>query len=162
MTSSQRQWSRFIVFCREFVAAAPRQVFIATTLAIALGFTDGVSALLLLPLLAATGVDIVKGGVGQLTAYVRSGFAFVHLQPTLGPALAIFVAANVVRSVLTQWRTVASVNAGSTLVVALRTRLYAGMARANWRFLAKNRSADFAHVLTDELSRIYVLTYETL
>jgi ATP-binding cassette subfamily C protein len=35
------------------------------------------------------------------------------------------------------------------------------MARANWLFLARNRSADFAHILTDEMSRVYMLTYET-
>jgi ATP-binding cassette, subfamily C, bacterial len=162
MTAWRQQWARFIVFCTRFAAAAPRQVLIATTLAIALGLTDGITALLLLPLLAATGVDIMQGAIGQLTGYVRAGFAWLHLQPTLGPALLIFVVANAARSVLTQWRMVASVRAGSAFVVALRTSLYAGMARANWLFLARSRSADFSHVLTDEMQRVYVLTYETL
>src|SRR5678816_3528073 len=129
MTAWRQQWARFIVFCTRFAAAAPRQVLIATTLAIALGLTDGITALLLLPLLAATGVDIMQGAIGQLTGYVRAGFAWLHLQPTLGPALLIFVVANAARSVLTQWRMVASVRAGSAFVVALRTSLYAGMAR---------------------------------
>ena len=34
MTGWRKQWARFVVFCTRFVAAAPRQVFIATTLAI--------------------------------------------------------------------------------------------------------------------------------
>ena len=160
--SSRRRWSGFVTFCRQFAAASPRHVAVASTLAIALGLTDGVTALLLLPLLDATGVDILQGGVGRLSGYVKDAFAFFHVQPHLGPALTIFVAVNVVRSVLAQWRMMSSVRAGNAFVVALRTRVYAAIARANWRFLARSRSADFSHVLTEEISRVYALTYEML
>jgi ATP-binding cassette, subfamily C, bacterial len=162
MTVVRRQRSSFVAFCRQFWAAAPREVFIAGTLAIALGLTDGITALLLLPLLEATGINVLQGSIGRLSVYVRSGFTWLHLQPTLGTALAIFVAANIARSVLAQWRMMASVRAGNALVVALRTRVYAGIARANWLYLARHRSADFVHVLTDELTRVYALTYELL
>src|SRR4051794_35848192 len=146
MSERRLRSSSLISAWRQFTAAAPRHVAIASILAVALGLTDGVAAVLLLPLLEATGVDVAQGSLGRLSGYVQSAFAVVHLQPTLGPALTIYVAVTAVRSLLAQWRMMASVRAGQAFVTALRTRLYERIARANWLFLARNRSADFAHM----------------
>lgn len=162
MTVLEHKQSTLLSVTKQFVGAAPRQVLIAATLALALGLTDGLTALLLLPLLDATGVDVAQGGIGRLDGYVRAAFSALHIPATLGPALVLFVAVNVVRSLLSQWRMMASVRAGQAFLIALRTRLYAAIVGANWRFVAKKRSADFAHAMTDQLARVDALTYEML
>jgi ATP-binding cassette, subfamily C, bacterial len=162
MNSLRERWSHLLSFTRQFAAAAPRQFAIAGILAVVLGLTEGITTLLLIPLLDATGVNVSQGSLGRLSEYVQRAFAVVHLRPTLGTALAIYVAVTTVRSLLTQWRAIASVRAGSAFVVALRTRLYARIAGANWLFLARSRSTDFAHMMTDELLRVYAMTYELL
>jgi len=124
--------------------------------------TDGLTALLLLPLLDATGVDVAQGGIGRLGEYVRAAFSALHISATLGPVLVVFVAVNAVRSLLSQWRMMASVRAGQAFLIALRTRLYTAIVGANWRFVAKRRSADFAHAMTEQLARVDALTYELL
>jgi len=162
MTVPEHKQSTLLSVTKQFVAAAPRQVLIAATLALALGLTDGLTALLLLPLLDATGVNVAQGGIGRLGEYVRAAFSALHIPATLGPALVLFVAVNVVRSLLSQWRVMASVRAGQAFLIALRTRLYAAIVGANWRFVAKRRSADFAHAMTEQLARVDALTYELL
>lgn len=162
MTDPRHRWSSLIAFCQEFATTAPRQVAIAIVVAIALGLTDGIAAMLLLPLLEATGVDVAQGGIGRLAGYVSRGFAMLHVHPTLGTALTLFVGITVARSFLVQWKTLASARAGNALAVVMRTRLYSSIARANWLVLAKTRSGDLTHVLTDELSRVTVTTHELL
>jgi len=162
MSPLHSRWSYFVAFCRQFVASAPRQVAIAVVLAIALGLTDGVTAMLLVPLLHATGVDVVQGGIGRLSDYVSGAFAFLHVVPTLGIVLTTFVGITAARSFLAQWRNLAGFRAATGFAVVLRTRLYSSIARANWLFLAKIRSADLTHVMTDELVRVTGATYELL
>src|SRR5439155_8897829 len=129
-------------------------------LAVGLGLSDGITAVLLLPLMAAAGVDVAQGGLGRLAGLVRSAFALFHLQPTLGTSLIVYVAVTAARSVLGRWRAIAGARAGLSFVVALRKRLYASIAGANWLFLSKTRAADLAHVLTQELERVGRATYE--
>jgi ATP-binding cassette subfamily C protein len=162
MTVPEHKQSTLLSVTKQFVGAAPRQVIIAATLALALGLTDGLTALLLLPLLDATGVDVAQGGIGRLGEYVRAAFSALHIPATLGPVLVVFVAVNALRSLLSQWRMMASVRAGQAFLIALRTRLYAAIVGANWRFVAKRRSADFAHAMTEQLARVDALTFEML
>lgn len=162
MNSWRQSWSIFAGFARNLASTSPRELMVAGGLAVGLGLTDGLTAVLLLPLLAATGVDVAQGGLGKLASIVREAFGFFHLEPSLGVSLAAFVAVTVARSGLGRWRSVASVKAEHTFVVALRTRLYASIAGANWLFLSRTRASDLGHVLTEEIARIGTVTYEVL
>src|SRR5262249_38062178 len=131
-------------------------------LAITLGLTDGITVMLLLPLLAATGVDVVQGGVGQLAGYVTRVFEALHIHPTLGTVLALFVGITAARTVVAEQRTLATARTGSAWAMARRNRLYASITRANWLFLGKTRTADLTHVMTAGLARITTAAYEML
>src|SRR5262249_35883565 len=48
------------------------------------------------------------------------------------------------------------------LVLALRQRLYGAITDANWLFLSRRRSSDFAHALTQESMRVGQATYVLL
>ena len=87
MNSLRERWSHLLSFTRQFAAAAPRQFAIAGILAVVLGLTEGITTLLLIPLLDATGVNVSQGSLGRLSEYVQRAFAIVHLRPTLGTAL---------------------------------------------------------------------------
>jgi ATP-binding cassette, subfamily C, bacterial len=161
--SKWRQTSAlFVEYGRVLLGTSAKDLCLAGALAIALGLTDAVTAVLLLPLLAATGVDVAQGGLGKLADYVRVGFAAVGLAPSLGASLAVYVLATAAQSALSRWRSVTSVRAEHTFSVMLRKRLYASIARANWLFLSRTRAADLGHVLTDEITRIGSVTYEVL
>jgi ATP-binding cassette subfamily C protein len=162
MNKGKETWTLFAAYSRVLLATSAKELLLAGVLAIALGLTDAVTAVLLLPLLAATGVDIGQGGLGKLADVVRIGFATLHLTPTLGISLAVYVLATSAQSALTRWRSVTSVRAEHTFVVALRKRLYASIAGAKWLFISRRRAADLGHVLTDEIAKIGTVTYEVL
>lgn len=160
MSDFRYLWSLTRRLSRSFFSTAPTQILIAAVLAVALGFIDGIVAVLLLPLLAAAGVDVLQGSLGDLAAYVRRGFSVLRLEPTLGVALLVYVAATALQSLLTRLRTLASARAEHAFIVKLRNRLYASIAGANWLYVSKTRASELAHVLTDELTRVGYATVE--
>jgi len=141
-------------FVQTLVSVAPRHAALTAVVMLGLSVIEGVSLVLLVPLLQLVGVDAGAPGSGRVGDAVAAAFRAVGLTPTLGRVLAVYVAIAVLQSLLQRWQTVLSASMRQQTEAVLRMRLYAAIGRAEWQFVARSRMSSFAQVLTSELDHV--------
>ena len=127
------------------------KVALALGLMISLGLTEGVSLLMLVPLLQSVGLDVQQGSISRLAGFVSSLFSAVGIRPTLIAVLCVYIFIVIVHSLLRRWETSVSLTLEYEFIVHLRQRLYQAIADTNWLFFSRHRSSDFTHALTIEM-----------
>lgn len=137
---------------------------VALTLALMLcaGLTEGISLLLLLPLLQSMGLDVKQGPTGQLAGVISTAFAMLGLHPSLGKVLLVYVLLVCMQSLLNRWHTITSLDLQYQFEARLRQQLYQAITNSNWLFFCQSRSSTFIHALTAELDRVGMATYQFL
>jgi ATP-binding cassette subfamily C protein len=130
----------------------------ALVLLIAAGATEGLSLLLLVPLLQFVGLDIGAGATGRLQHAFSAALSAAGLPQTLAIALGLFVLAASLQVMLSLYQSVFHVALEQDIVRRLRVRLYGAIFHAKWTFLAQQRGSDLSHVLTRELDRVGAAT----
>ena len=135
------------------------KVVLALGLMICLGLTEGVSLLMLIPLLQLVGLDVQQGSIGRVAGFVSSFFSAIGVRPTLIAVLCVYILIVIIHSLLRRWETSVSLTLEHEFVVRLRQQLYKAIANTNWLFFSRHRSSDFTHALTIEMERIGAATY---
>jgi ATP-binding cassette subfamily C protein len=135
---------------------------LALGLMICLSLTEGISLILLVPLLQLVGLDVQRGSIGRLAEIVASFFSTLGIPPTLIVVLSTYVVVVIVHSLLRRWETSASLILEHEFAIRLRQRLYRDIANTNWLFFVRKRASDFTHALTMEMERIGAATYYLL
>ncbi len=138
------------------------KVGLALGLMICLGLTEGVSLLMLVPLLQLVGLDVQQGSIAGIAGFVSSFFSVIGVRPTLIAVLCVYILIVILHSLLRRWENAVSLTLQHEFVVRLRQRLYRAIANSNWLFFSRHRSSDFTHALTDEMERIGAATYYVL
>src|ERR1700730_8819513 len=87
----------------EIIATSPRKAAASIVLTVALSVTEGVSLLLLMPLLELVGIEETTS-MPKLARWFEASFAAVGLTPTLGGALVFFVSVAGLRALLMRWQ----------------------------------------------------------
>lgn len=141
-------------FLGELVAASPRKVLLSGIVMVALGFTEGVGLLMLVPLLQLVGIDASGGTLGRISQGLADVLGWVGAQPTLGLVLVVYLLIVSLQGLLTWWQAVLSAEVQFGLVGALRTRVYSAIANTEWTYFVGRRASTFSHVLTDEVDRV--------
>lgn len=142
-----------ISLLRGLVVAARRRAFAALALTAAVGLTEGMTLLLLLPLLSIAGVRI-EGSIGGISQRLSDAFFYFGVRPTLGVVLLVYVVLTVLQATLTRARFIADTLAVQDYTLALRTRLYSALSRAEWLVLSRIRSSDFTFALTTAVDQV--------
>jgi ATP-binding cassette subfamily C protein len=138
---------------RGVFAAAPGRAFAALALTAAVGLTEGITLLLLVPLLQLAGVA-VEGTLGSIAARLASAFAAVNVTPTLATVLVVYVVLTVLQASLVRARSMADAIAVQRYTLSLRARLYSAIARARWLVVSRIRSSDFTYGLTTAIDQV--------
>jgi ATP-binding cassette subfamily C protein len=138
------------------------KVTLALGLMVCLGLTEGVSLLMLVPLLQLVGLNVQQGTLGRIAELISSIFANIGLQPTLIIVLGFYVLIIVIHSLLKRWENSVSLTLQYEFVVRLRQQLYDAIANTNWLFFVRSRASDFTHALTIEMERVGATTYYLL
>lgn len=138
------------------------KVVLVLCLMICLSLMEGVSLLMLVPLLQLVGLNVREGSIGRLAELMSSIFSTIGIRPTLIGVLCAYVFIVIVHSLLRRWETSESLTLEYEFVVRLREKLYRAIANTNWLFFARNRVSDFTHALTIEMERIGAATYYIL
>ncbi|CAN5671707.1 ABC transporter ATP-binding protein [soil metagenome] len=134
------------------------RLLLAALLLIVTGAGEGVSLLLLVPLLQHVGLDPGAGTMGRIEAAMSSALASAGLPQTLAVVLTLYVAAATFQILLARHQAIFHIRLEQNIVRRLRQRLYRSIFSAGWLFLARQRSADLAHALTSELDRVGAAT----
>jgi len=138
------------------------KVVLALCLMICLSLTEGISLLMLVPLLQLVGLNVQKGSIGRLAEFISSIFSTIGIRPTLIAVLCVYVFIVIIHSLLRRWETSVSLTLEYEFVVRLREKLYRAIANTNWLFFARTRVSDFTHALTIEMERVGAATYYIL
>ena len=142
------------LFLTTFVAASPWRVAGDMLLLLAASLMEGVGVLLLVPLLTLVGFDAGGGALGRVTTGFSHAFSIVGVRPTLPIVLIVYVGATALQTLFQRWQTMLDVAARFDFVWRLRKNVYDAIARAQWAFVARVRSSEAIHVLTQEIDRV--------
>ncbi|HZJ09455.1 MAG TPA: ABC transporter transmembrane domain-containing protein, partial [Trueperaceae bacterium] len=133
---------------------------VAVTLLIAL--TEGLSLLLLAPLLELTGLDLGASPVNKVAAWVERAFATLGLPVTLASVISAYVLIVVLRALFNRWGAMSNFRLRQRFTARLRERLHGALIQADWLFFVNRRSSDFMHKLTRELETVAIATFGIL
>jgi ATP-binding cassette subfamily C protein len=134
-------------------AAAPGRALTALALTAAVGLTEGITLLLLIPLLQLAGV-VVEGSLGGVATRLASAFNTVGVTPTLATVLLVYVALTILQASLVRARSLADTVAVQAYTLSLRERLYSAIAHARWLTVSRIRSSDFTYALTTAIDQV--------
>lgn len=151
-------WAYLLTLLREM----PGKVTGALVLMIFLSLMEGIGLLMLVPLLQLVGLDLQQGTLDRIAQFLYSIFQAVGIHPTLITVLVIYVLIISLHALLHRWQTTAIFSLNHEFVVHLRQWLYRAITYANWLFLSRSRMSDFTHVLTNEVQRVGVATFQIL
>ena len=124
--------------------------------------TEGISLILLAPLLQLTGLDLGSSPADQAANVVSRVFNTLGLPLTLTSVLGVYVVIVAAKALLDRSSAVVNFRLQQRFVAQLRERLYKTLIRADWRFFVRRRNSDFMHKLTDELENIGSTTFELM
>ncbi|HEY6802557.1 MAG TPA: ABC transporter ATP-binding protein [Pyrinomonadaceae bacterium] len=145
----------------EIFKTSPRRTILSVVLTGALSATEGISLLLLMPLLAMVGIEEPTSmpSVERWFISISEGLGF---SPNLLSALLLFVGVAGVRALLSRFQSSVTASVREDLTLGLRLRLYRAIAGAEWKFLVTRRQSEFVHVLDGEIRAIGVAAQQII
>jgi len=136
---------------------APVRVSLVLILMIVNGSFTGVGILLIIPLIAAVGIDLgeVASGASASAGKTISDFASrLGLNLSLGGVLSIYFLLIAGVSTLRYASTMLSDKLRRSFVLKLRRDLYTKLMDAQWRYINDQRQADFVRLVTGQVMSI--------
>jgi len=135
-------------FLRFLVRSDRSRFLVAFGLLILGGLTEGLSILLVIPLLGLMGDD---GGARFDLPVPLIG----SLTVSLAGVLAALVCLVALHAVFMRYKNIFLAGFLFDMLNRLRLDLFAGLAGLRWEFLARQRAADLHHLLTSDVERLY-------
>jgi ATP-binding cassette subfamily C protein len=135
------------------IRTRPGRAALALALMLALGLTEGIGLMMLVPLLDLAGIAARQGAVSGIARLLSSVYGAVGMQPTLLSVLGTYVLIVSLHGLLYRWQLTASVALQQEFMATLRQNLYAATIRCRWLFFSQRRASDFVHLLTTEVER---------
>jgi len=140
----------------------PGKFGLTVSLMVFISLTEGISLLLLVPLLQLVGLDVQQGALGQIAEAVASFFAYLNINPTLSVVLIIYVLIISLNAVLIRIQTTQNSEIQYGFAAYLRKQLFKAITSTNWLSFSRRPSSSFSHALTNEIERISMGTGQFL
>ena len=123
-------------------------------LMVLLGTMEGISVLMIIPLLTVAGIIPGIQVSSGLTAWVNNLFQSTGLPLTLPGILLIYVVLITGLGWLQRYQTILNLDIQQNFGVFLSVRLYRAVAYADWQLLISKTNSDIANTLLNELQRV--------
>jgi len=136
----------------------PKKVILALSLMVLISLTQGVSLILLVPLLQLVGLNVAQGSLGQIAGIVSIVFTTLGLQLNIVTVLILYVVVISFIAILNRLQTLMTSEIQFEFAAHMRKQLYMAITNSNWLFLSKMKSSNLAHALTNEIERISIGT----
>lgn len=117
------------------------------------GFTEGLSVTLLLPLLARTGI-IAGAGSGIVSEYLERALAYIDPQAGTGTVLAILVGVAAIQAALFIGMSWWTAKLTARYLSGWRRCLFAAFINAEWLYLTSRKSGDLTNAVVTETVRL--------
>lgn len=154
MKFRQFKKSRVYEYLNSLISFKPRKVSFTLLLMVIIGLTEGISLLLLIPLLQLVGLNVQQGALSGISVYISSFFSYFGITPTLGIVLVLYVIVISLNAYLTKQQNVKTAQVQFEYAAQMRKRLFSSITHSDWLFFISKRSSDLAHALTYEIERI--------
>jgi len=128
------------------------QIFIATSVALFGALSEGLTLVLLIPLLRL--LDPATASAQDTKGWLPHVLQSAGVRPNITGILMIFLCLVAARSLINRQRRLYLSALRLNLMRDIRIKLYSGIAHANWSFLRKMRPADLLSALTAEIDRL--------
>lgn len=136
---------------------APRQTALSVFFLLCASATEGISILLLLPIL-----HLIDPNHPEAQIIVPTGPMAPWLGPQiqigLGVALILFVLAIVFRTSFMRLKDIYTAKLMYDFINDLRNELFGNIASARWAYLSRKRNSDLHHALTADMDRVQIAT----
>lgn len=149
-------------YTSDLIKSMPNKIIISIVLMVTISLLQGISLVMLIPLLQLVGLNVNDGYIGQIASIVSNFFALINIQPTLPLVLLIYVFIISSIAALNRIQLIQTSFIGYQFSAQLRKRLYIAITKSNWLFFSKNKSSNFTHALTNEIERISMGTIQFL
>jgi ATP-binding cassette, subfamily C, bacterial len=144
---------RIAAFARLVFEKTRGRAFLALGLLIAASLAEGISILLLIPLLGVA-QNSVPGAASAIHGPLGAISRLTHVHLALWQVLALFVLLVGAQAVLTRWKNLYLQRILYDFVSGQRMELFEAIGRARWSFVARVRAADINHLLSADMDRI--------
>jgi len=154
--------SLFGIYTADLTGSMPKKVIISIVLMVTISLFQGISLILLIPLLQLVGLNVSDGSIGQISLAISQFFEIIKIQPTLPIVLSLYVIVISSIAALNRIQMIQTSFIEYQFSALLRKRLYCAITKSNWLYFSKNKSANFTHALTNEIERINIGTDQFL
>lgn len=150
------------IYVSDLTKSMPKKVIISIVFMVTISLLQGISLIVLIPLLQLTGLNVSEGSIGQIASVITQFFEMLKIQPTLPVVLLLYVVIISSIAVVNRVQTVQTSFIEYQFSAQLRKRLYSAITNSTWLFFSKNKSSNFTHALTNEIERISIGTGQFL
>ncbi|MHB8069318.1 MAG: ABC transporter transmembrane domain-containing protein [Desulfobaccales bacterium] len=144
-------WSYLVAVCRY----ARVKAVVSLALLIALGLTEGIGLLMIIPLLQLIGFGSTTDS-GGITGFIGRLLALAGLPLSLWTILGVYVILVSASAAASRFREVLNMEIVQGFTHFLRNDLYATLTRVDWLSFTRIRAADITHVLTAAMEMVGV------
>ena len=147
----------FSAYMKALFDQAGIRAFIAISVLIAVGLTQGVGLLMLVPFLQLIGIgDSAPTGIVSI---IGKAWNFTGLPLSLPAVLIVYVGIVSLYAVTQRWSTILNSKLSHAFTRKLRDDLFRAMARVQWLRFIQIRQSDINHVMTSNLTTVDNGTY---
>ena len=132
---------------------------VALALLVLQGLTQGISILILIPMLQFTGLGPTITDSAPSSPFFSFFFETLGMDHDLGTVLLLYILLIALYELFTYSQCLLNNAIQQGFIVHLRNILYGAISRANWLFITRNRASDFIQALTSDIQRIGTGTY---
>jgi ATP-binding cassette, subfamily C, bacterial len=147
----------FLEYLKALFNHAGIRAFFAIAVLIALGLTEGIGLLMLIPFLQLIGIG--ESTPTGIVATIGQVWAYTGLPLNLPAVLAVYIAIISVFALIQRWSTILNSKLSHAFTRKLRDDLFRSMARVQWLRFIQIRGSDINHVMTSNLSTVDNGTY---
>ncbi|MFZ2471728.1 MAG: ABC transporter ATP-binding protein [Methanothrix sp.] len=154
--------SPFQNYAMSLLEDMPHQVALVMGLMVFTALFEGVSLLLLVPMLQIVGLDTGNGNLGYIAGSIAYAFSAFSITPTLEIILILYIAVVSLQSRLNRLQSNLSSKIQYNFITHLRVRFYNALTNADYLYLSRKRSSDLAQLLMQETDRVGYGTFQIL
>ena len=148
-------------FCRFVFEQSGARVFWALLFLVLGGLTEGISILLLIPVIQLIGPQEAESIV-RLPTSILAGILGPELRLSLSSVLGVLVLLVLAQALFARFKTIYMARLMHELINGLRTGLFESIGRARWQFIASLRISDLDHLLTADIDRVQTAAFHLL
>ncbi|UTB33124.1 MAG: hypothetical protein NKF70_02295 [Methanobacterium sp. ERen5] len=129
--------SLFGHYIADLTGSMPKKLTISIVLMVTISLLQGISLVVLIPLLNLVGLNVNDGSIGQFAMGISQFFELIKVQPTLPIVLMVYVVVISLIAILNRIETLQTSFIEYQFSGQLRKRLYNAITNSNWLFFRK-------------------------